>query len=254
MAAEDDILELRAIGHSFGGLAVLRSVSFSVPRGGLIGLIGPNGSGKTTLFNIVSGFFPQNSGAVIYRGRELKPESVPERSRAGLVRTFQTPKLFEQMTVYENVLVGCCKLTRTSMTQDLFGTPHARNQLRMMAETAREACAKFGLSTIRDELAKNLTAGRRRLVEIARAVVGRPQLLLLDEPSAGLNSDEIKSLQQWLRQLKAEGISILLVSHDMELMTVSDLVHVLNFGEIVASGDMAAIQRNPRVRDAYLGV
>ena len=180
--------------------------------------------------------------------------SVQRRSQEGLVRTFQTPKLFEQMTVLENVMTGCCKLTRSAITQDLLATRHSRSQLRSIEEMAREACTKFGLSSLRDEFAKNLTAGRRRLVEIARAVVGHPRLLLLDEPSAGLNSDELKQLQQWLRQLKREGISILLVSHDMELMTISDLVHVLNFGEIVASGDMASIQQNPRVRDAYLGI
>lgn len=249
-----NILELREVGHSFGGLKVLRSVSFSVPHGGLVGLIGPNGSGKTTLFNIISGFIKNDLGTVLYQGVALKGETVQQRSQKGLVRTFQTPKLFEQMTVFENVMAGCCKLTQSSVSQDLLRTRHSRSQIRTIEELANAACVKFGLSSLVEETAKNLPAGRRRLLEIARAVVGRPQLLLLDEPSAGLNSDELRQLQQWLRQLKAEGLSILLVSHDMELMAVSDVVHVLNFGEIVATGDMESIQQNPRVRDAYLGI
>ena len=124
----------------------------------------------------------------------------------------------------------------------------------VIEDIASQACMKFGLSTLRDEPSKNLTAGQRRLLEIARAVVGNPRLLLLDEPSAGLNSDEIKQLQAWLRLLKEDGISTLLVSHDMELMTVCDIVHVLNFGEIVARGNMDQIRQDQKVRDAYLGV
>jgi branched-chain amino acid transport system ATP-binding protein/nonpolar-amino-acid-transporting ATPase len=151
-------------------------------------------------------------------------------------------------------MVGGCKLTHTGVLQDLFRTPRAGQQLRHIAEMAGEACARFDLWPIRDVLARNLPAGRRRILEIARAVVGRPQLLLLDEPSAGLNTDEIRQLQRSIRQLNLEGISLLLVSHDMELMTVADLVHVLSFGEIIASGDMTTIQGDVRVRDAYLGV
>jgi ABC-type branched-subunit amino acid transport system ATPase component len=252
--ADPAILELRAVGHRFGGLTVLRSVSFAVPDGGLVGLIGPNGSGKTTLFNIISGYITPEAGAVAYRGRVLGTDSIQDRSRAGIVRTFQTPKLFEQMTVLENVMVGGCKLTHTGMLQDLVRTPRAAQQLRHIAEEAEAACARFDLWSIRDVLARNLPAGRRRLLEIVRALVGRPALLLLDEPSAGLNTDEIRQLQRSIRQLNGDGISLLLVSHDMELMTVADLVHVLSFGEIIASGDMATIQADVRVRDAYLGV
>lgn len=254
LAADPAILELRGIGHRFGGLTVLRSVSFAVPEGGLVGLIGPNGSGKTTLFNIVSGYITPESGSVVYGGRPLGTESIQDRSRAGIVRTFQTPKLFEQMTVLENVMVGGCKLTRTTVLQDLFRTPRAVQQRRVISEAAEAACARFDLWPLRDVPARNLPAGRRRILEIVRAVVGRPRLLLLDEPSAGLNTDEIRQLQRSIRQLNEEGVSLLLVSHDMDLMAVADLVHVLSFGEIIASGDMATIQGDVRVRDAYLGV
>ena len=250
----EPVLSLREIGHRFGGLNVLRSVTFDVPEGGIVGLIGPNGSGKTTLFNIVSGYIRPLMGTVTYRGVPLLRDSIQKRGLAGLVRTFQTPQVFEQMTVFENVMVGCAKLTRTTMLQDLLRTPAAHGQMREIRERAEAACERFHLQGLRDLPAASLTAGQRRILEIARAVVGKPHLLLLDEPSSGLNAQEIENLREWIVRLNAEGITILLVSHDMGLMTVAHTVHTLYFGEIVASGDMAAIQRDPRVREVYLGV
>ncbi|ODT99893.1 MAG: ABC transporter ATP-binding protein [Rhodospirillales bacterium SCN 65-16] len=248
------ILALKEVGHSFGGLAVLRSVTFDVPEGGIIGLIGPNGSGKTTLFNIVSGYIRPLAGTITYRGASLGRESIQRRGLAGLVRTFQTPQVFEQMTVLENIMVGCTKLTRTTMLQDLLRTPAARGQMREIRQRAEAACERFQLGSLRDLPAASLTAGQRRILEIARAVVGEPRLLLLDEPSSGLNAQEIENLREWIVRLNEQGITVLLVSHDMGLMTVARTVHTLYFGEIIASGDMAAIQRDPRVREVYLGV
>jgi ABC-type branched-subunit amino acid transport system ATPase component len=250
----DPMLSLREVGHSFGGLSVLRSVTFDVPEGGIIGLIGPNGSGKTTLFNIVTGYIRPLAGTVAYRGAVLGRDTIQQRGLQGLVRTFQTPQVFEQMTVLENVMVGCTKLTRTTMLQDLLRTPSARAQMREIRERAEAACERFGLTALRDLPAASLTAGQRRILEIARAAVGEPRLLLLDEPSSGLNVQEIEDLRDWIVRLNEEGITILLVSHDMGLMTVARTVHTLYFGEIIASGDMAAIQRDPRVREVYLGV
>ncbi|MDP1854412.1 MAG: ABC transporter ATP-binding protein [Candidatus Omnitrophota bacterium] len=250
----EPILSLNEIGHRFGGLNVLRSVTFDVPEGGIVGLIGPNGSGKTTLFNIVSGYIRPLMGTVTYGGVPLLRDSIQKRGLAGLVRTFQTPQVFEQMTVFENVMVGCAKLTRTTMLQDLLRTPAARGQMRDIRELAEAACERFHLKGLRDLPAASLTAGQRRILEIARAVVGKPRLLLLDEPSSGLNAQEIENLREWIMRLNAEGITILLVSHDMGLMTVAHTIHTLYFGEIVASGDMAAIQRDPRVREVYLGL
>ena len=254
MTADAAILRLDAVGHNFGGLSVLRSVSFAVPERGLIGLIGPNGSGKTTLFNIITGFLAHQRGTIFYRGRGLGTETVQDRSRAGMVRTFQTPKIFEHMSVLENIMAGCCKLTRTAITEDLLRTPRARRQMAEIRRRAERACVEFGLDRIRDLPALNLTAGQRRILEIARAVVGEPQLLMLDEPSSGLNAEEIERLRGWMRQLRQDGMSILLVSHDMELMAVADDVHVLYFGEIIASGSMETIKQNARVREVYLGV
>ena len=253
-AGNDAILRLEQVGHNFGGLAVLRSVTFSVPDNGIVGLIGPNGSGKTTLFNTISGFLLPRKGTIAYRGEALGSSSIQERSRRGLLRTFQTPKVFENMTVLENIMVGCCEGTHTTILQDLARSPHARRERRVIEELADATLQKFGLTPLRDALSSNLTAGQRRILEIARAVVGQPKLLLLDEPSSGLNPEEIDNLRRWIVQLRSEGISILLVSHDMELMTVTDLVHVLYFGEIITSGSMDEIKSNPRVREVYLGV
>jgi ABC-type branched-subunit amino acid transport system ATPase component len=250
----EPLLSLRGIGHSFGGFSVLRSVSFDVPEGSIVGLIGPNGSGKTTLFNIVTGYIAPLQGSVLYDDQPLGPHSIQQRSRSGLVRTFQTPQVFEQMTVLENIMVGACKRTRTTMLQDLLRTPRARAQLGEIESLAEAACARFGLDALRDRLARNLTAGQRRIVEVARAVVGSPRLLLLDEPSSGLNAEEIEHLRGWITRLNGEGMTVLLVSHDMELITVAATVHVLNFGEIIASGPMAEIQRDSHVREVYLGV
>lgn len=252
MSAGDDILKLDDVGHSFGGFTVLRSVTLSVPAGGLVGLIGPNGSGKTTLFNIISGYLPLQSGTIRFRDELLTTQTVQHRNRAGMVRTFQTPKIFERLTVLENIMVGACKLTRTGMIQDLLRLPHARSEVGQIHSLAERVAGEFGLDGALS--ARTLPTGPRRILEIARALVGEPKLLMLDEPSAGLNHEEMQQLIAAIRRINKSGLSILLVSHDMELMAVAETVHVLNFGEIIAKGDMAAIQQNANVREVYLGI
>jgi len=253
MNGAPSILSLQQVGHDFGGLVVLDSVTFKVPKGGIVGLIGPNGSGKTTLFNIVSGFLSHRRGDVLYGDSEQRGRSIQQRSNAGLVRTFQTPQVFEQMTVIENIMVGACKRTHSGVLEDLLRLPRSRRDMAQIRDEAEAVCDKFELRSLRDLRAQSLSAGQRRILELARAVIGRPLLLMLDEPSSGLNSDEIANLRAWIEQLNREGISILLVSHDMELMSVANQVHVLYFGAIIASGSMGEIQRNPQVRDVYLG-
>ena len=248
------LLEVRRISRSFRGLQVLRGVSFSVEAGAIVGLIGPNGAGKSTLFNIVSGFLPPDEGEVLYDGTDINRDSVPRRSYAGLMRTFQTPQVFQHLTVHENLMAGCYKQTRSGVLANLLGTPGSREELRRMGRAADEACDKFGLGTVRDRVAGKLPAGQQRLVELARAAMGRPRLLCLDEPSSGLNTEEVGQLMAALRRLNAEGVTILLVSHDMALVNVAPVIHVLCFGEIIASGALSAIQVDARVREAYLGV
>jgi ABC-type branched-subunit amino acid transport system ATPase component len=249
-----EMLRISGLQHGFGAVKVLTDFSMTIPEGGLVGLIGPNGSGKTTLFNLVSGYIEPREGTIAFDGVALRGRSVEQRSRLGLVRTFQTPKVFESMSVIENIMVGCAKLPAPGPWAELIRWPGSRKAMQQMRTHAEAICERFELSHLRDAPTKTLPAGQRRLLEIARAVAGRPRLLMLDEPSSGLNDDEVRILERWLHRLRADGISILLVSHDMELMGCVDQVHVLFNGEVLVSGDMATLQDDARVREVYLGM
>jgi ABC-type branched-subunit amino acid transport system ATPase component len=248
------LLEVRNVSHSFSGLHVLKGVSFAAQDGAICGLIGPNGAGKSTLFNIISGFLVPDRGQILYAGADVSRSSVPQRSFRGLVRSFQTPQVFPHLTVLENLIAGCYKDARSGVLTGLLGTPGARRELRRMRDAAAAACDKYGLTAVRDRPAGKLPGGQQRLVELARAALGRPRLLCLDEPSSGLNTEEVAQLMRLLRELNREGVTILLVSHDMDLVTVASTIHVLCFGEIIASGPLAQIRADARVREAYLGV
>ncbi|MBB4104984.1 ABC transporter ATP-binding protein [Allorhizobium borbori] len=248
------LLELSEVGKNFGGFAALKAVSFTVPTGGITGLMGPNGSGKTTLFNIISGFIAPSNGTVAYRGKAIGHQSVQERSLDGLVRTFQTPKVFERLTVVENVMTGAYKKTRSGLMAGLLNTPASRREIDATREAALATCRKFDLGAVAGKQASLLPAGQRRLLELARAYQGDPQLLLLDEPSSGLTTTEIEAMTDKLRLIASEGITILIVSHDMDLMGIAENIHVLDFGRIICSGSMAEVQENTAVREAYLGV
>lgn len=248
------LLEVREVSHSFRGLHVLRKVSLEVCEGSIVGLIGPNGAGKSTLFNIVSGFLRPDAGQIRFAGADVSRQSVPERSYLGLVRTFQTPQVFAHLTVRENLIAGCYKRSGSGVVSDLFGLPGSRGELARMQREADLACEKFGLIPVRDQLAGSLPAGKQRLVELARAAIATPRLLCLDEPSSGLNSEEVEQLMRLLKRLNGEGTTVLLVSHDMDLVTVASVVHVLCFGEIIARGPLDEVRTDRRVREAYLGV
>ncbi len=249
-----NLLDVRNVSHSFRGLSVLRGVNFVAPQGQIVGLIGPNGAGKSTLFNIISGFLEPNQGQVFYQGEDISRLSVPQRSRRGLMRSFQTPQVFSHLTVRENLMAGCYKETGSGLIAGLSGMRGSRREQARMGDTADRACEIYGLTGVRDQLAGKLPGGQQRLVELARAAIGKPTLLCLDEPSSGLNTEEVNQLMAMLRRLNAEGVTILLVSHDMDLVAVAEHVHVLCFGEIIASGSFAAVKGDARVRDAYLGV
>lgn len=247
------LLALQNVAHHFGGLSVLTDVNFHVGCGEIVGLIGPNGSGKTTCFNIVSGFIQPKKGHILYKGEDITAESVQARSAKGLLRTFQTPKVFEHMTVLENLMVGTYKVTCSSFFANLFQTSSARREVDAMRHRAHEMSEKFGLNGLLHVRAGDLPAGQRRIVELARACASSPQILLLDEPSSGLNSSEVGVLRDWITTLNRDGMTMLLVSHDMGLMTVAHRVHALYFGKIICSGSMDVVRDDTQVREAYLG-
>jgi ABC-type branched-subunit amino acid transport system ATPase component len=248
------LLRIAGVSHRFGGLEVLRGVSFEVPRGSLTGLIGPNGAGKSTLFNIVSGFLAPKQGTVQFDGRDITRDSVQARSRAGLMRTFQTPQVFRNLTVRENLMMGDYRHLASGIAANMLRLRGSRAEMDRLRAKAEEACERFGLREAVDRPAGQVPAGIQRWVELARAWIGGPRLLLLDEPSSGLNTTEIVQLRAALQRLSGEGMSILLVSHDMGLVDVAQRVHVLCFGSIIASGAMQELQQDERVRQAYLGV
>ena len=250
----DSLLQVAEVSHRFGGLHVLRGVDFGVPAGSLTGLIGPNGAGKSTLFNIISGFLRPQRGTVRFDGRDITRDPVQIRTRAGLVRTFQTPKVFGKLSVRENLMIGCYRHLTSGVVGNMVRSSRSRAEMELMNRRAVEAGERFGLSAVMERPAGEVPAGVQRLVELARGYVSQPRLLMLDEPSSGLNSAEIGQLRELLQSLNREGITILLVSHDMQLVDVATRVHVLCFGSIIASGAMAQIKQDERVRQAYLGV
>lgn len=251
--ATPPLLSVSGIAHSFGGLDVLNDVDLSARPGEVVGLIGPNGSGKTTLFNIISGFLWPKAGEIRVNGKDVSRHSVQARSRVGLLRTFQTPKVFDHMTVLENVMMGSYAATGAGFLSTMVGLPGARRELDDVRAHALATCKRFGIGQLAAEKAGGLPAGTRRVVEFARAFQAKPQLLLLDEPSSGLSESEVEELRRWIRVLAEEGIGIVLVSHDMGLMDVCDIVNVLYFGRIIAAGPMNVIREDAAVRDAYLG-
>ena len=251
---DSPLLEVRGLHRRFGGLHAVHDVSFAVPRGAIKAIIGPNGAGKTTLFNLIAGTLPCHGGEVLFRGRPItgwKPYAI---AGLGIARTFQTTQLFPRMTVLENVMVGRHPRTRCGLLTALFYPPRVWREERRTEQEALAILDDMGLRAHAREVTANLTFGRQRIVEFARALATEPELLLLDEPAAGLNVHETQELAELIRKIRRRGITCLVVEHDMSLvMDISDEILVLSQGRGIAEGPPHAIQANPEVIRTYLG-
>jgi branched-chain amino acid transport system ATP-binding protein len=251
----DDLLTVESVRKEFGGLLAVSDLDFTIPVGSIVSLIGPNGAGKTTFFNMLTGVYKPTSGQIVFDGTDVTGKPPHAITKLGIGRTFQNIRLFPQMTALENVLVGMHSRLKGGILGSIFGTPRVRHEERDAHEKGRALLRYSGLGRVDDELAENLSYGDQRRLELARALATEPKLLLLDEPTAGMNPQETAAFTDFLAKLRTERpITILLIEHDMKVvMGISERVTVLDYGEKIAEGTPGEIQKNERVIEAYLG-
>lgn len=254
MAQPSNLLQVSKLRKEFGGVVALHNVSFEVMRGEVFAIIGPNGAGKTTLFNLISGALPATAGDVYFKGRRLNLLSPDQIAAQGIARTFQTVQTFSQLTVLENVMVGRHLKLSYSFWHAALRLPRARAEEQRVRADALAYLEMVGLSERADEAAAALSFGQQRILEVARALALEPELILLDEPGAGLTQTEVAELDRLIQRLRERGITILLVEHNMELvMGIADRVIVLDYGRKIAEGTPLQVQHNEQVIAAYLG-
>lgn len=248
------VLECRDVRKSFGGVQAVRGMSLAVPEGRIVALIGPNGAGKTTLFNCITGLLQRDAGEIRFRGRPVTARGLQQTAALGIVRTFQNIRMFPGLTVYESIMAAQAARGRAGTLESVLGLPRHRREWRAMNERTDEILVMLGLERHRGVIAQQLPLLAQRKIEVARALAAAPEVLLLDEPTAGATAAEAQELMGVMRQLRDGGRTILLIEHNMRLvMSVSDLVYVMHFGSLLASGTPAEVSANADVRNVYLG-
>ena len=248
------LLRASHISKAFGGVQALKDISITLNRGEIYGLIGPNGAGKTTLFNCLTGLYVPDSGQFVFDDQPLVSNAPDKTVRQGIARTFQNIRLFANMTALENVMVGRHARLRSNILSDILRTPFNRREEQATEDQALQLMRYVGIAHRAHDLAKHLSYGDQRRLEIARALATYPKLLCLDEPAAGMNANETAGLRQLIETIRADGISVLLIEHDVQLvMGLCDRIAVLDYGELICEDVPAVVQKHSRVIEAYLG-